>query len=52
MRHHPRVLELSFKPDVKRAEKANLIDNYVNGYVGELFLDGEANAHPAKLIYV
>jgi len=33
LRHHPKVLNLKFKKGVKRAEKANLIDNYVLGYL-------------------
>jgi len=35
LRHHPRVLALPFKKGVKRAEKANAIDLYVNGEVLE-----------------
>jgi len=35
MRHHPRVLNLKFKPGVKRAEKANAIDIFVSGAVGK-----------------
>lgn len=31
LRHHPQVLALPFKKGVKRAEKANAIDNYVTG---------------------
>lgn len=35
LRHHPKVLDLAFKDGVKRAEKANIIDNYVNGITDE-----------------
>ena len=38
LRHHPKVLNLEFKEGIKRAEKANLIDNYVNGYAGECWI--------------
>ena len=30
LRHHEKVLNLKFKKGVKRAEKANFIDNFVN----------------------
>ncbi|XP_046886316.1 bifunctional purine biosynthesis protein PURH [Hypomesus transpacificus] len=35
MRHHPRVLGMSFRSGVKRAERANAIDQYVSGTIGE-----------------
>ena len=35
LRHHPRVLSLPFKKGTKRAEKANAIDLFVTGQVGE-----------------
>lgn len=35
LRHHPKVLTLNFKKGVKRAEMSNVIDNFVNGTVGE-----------------
>ncbi|KAK7863511.1 hypothetical protein R5R35_009063 [Gryllus longicercus] len=35
LRQHPRVLNMKFKPGVKRAEISNAIDNYVNGSVGK-----------------
>lgn len=35
LRHHPRVLSLPFKKGVKRADKANAIDLFVNGEVLE-----------------
>ncbi|XP_031570287.1 bifunctional purine biosynthesis protein PURH-like [Actinia tenebrosa] len=35
LRHHPRVLGMTFKKGVKRAEKSNAIDVYVNGTVGK-----------------
>jgi phosphoribosylaminoimidazolecarboxamide formyltransferase/IMP cyclohydrolase len=31
LRHHPRVLALRWKPDAKRADRANAIDLYVTG---------------------
>lgn len=34
LRHHPKVLGMTFKKGVKRAEMSNLIDVYVNGSVG------------------
>lgn len=36
LRHHPQVLGLNFKKGVKRAEKANAIDNYVTGQFSDL----------------
>ena len=35
LRLHPNVLGMKFKAGIKRAEKANLIDAYVNGNVGK-----------------
>ena len=35
LRHHPRVLSLPFKKGVKRAEKANAVDLFVNGEIIE-----------------
>lgn len=35
LRQHPSVLQMKFVKGVKRAEKANVIDVYVNGTVGE-----------------
>ncbi|PIK54335.1 putative bifunctional purine biosynthesis protein PURH [Apostichopus japonicus] len=35
LRQHPNVLTLKFRKGVKRAEKANVIDVYVNGTVGQ-----------------
>ena len=35
LRQHPNVKSLTFKKGVKRAEKSNLIDVYVNGDVGK-----------------
>ncbi|EDO37389.1 predicted protein [Nematostella vectensis] len=35
LRHHPRVLQMSFRKGVKRAEMSNAIDVYVNGTVGQ-----------------
>lgn len=35
LRHHPRVLSMKFKQGVKRAEISNVIDNFVNGTVGQ-----------------
>lgn len=35
LRHHPKVLEMKFKDGVKRADKSNVIDNYVNGTIGK-----------------
>uniref|UniRef100_A0AAY4BGW2 Bifunctional purine biosynthesis protein ATIC n=1 Tax=Denticeps clupeoides TaxID=299321 RepID=A0AAY4BGW2_9TELE len=35
LRHHPRVLGMKFKSGIKRAEKANAVDQYVSGTVGE-----------------
>lgn len=34
LRHHPKVLGMKFKAGVKRAEKSNVIDNFVNGTIG------------------
>lgn len=34
LRQHPRVLAMTFKQGVKRADISNAIDNYVNGTVG------------------
>ena len=31
LRHHPNVLSMVFKDGVKRAERSNVIDVYVNG---------------------
>ena len=31
MRQHPKVLSLKFKPSIKRADRANCIDVFVNG---------------------
>ena len=36
LRHHPQVLSLHFKKGVKRAEKANAIDNYVTDQIGDM----------------
>ncbi|ELU08339.1 hypothetical protein CAPTEDRAFT_20325 [Capitella teleta] len=33
LRQHPRVLGMSFKKGVKRAEMSNAVDNYVNGTI-------------------
>ncbi|XP_017755727.1 PREDICTED: bifunctional purine biosynthesis protein PURH [Eufriesea mexicana] len=35
LRHHPNVIGMNFKQNVKRAEIANAIDNYVNGSIGK-----------------
>lgn len=35
LRHHPKVLSLKFKPEVKRADKSNAIDLYVTDQVPE-----------------
>lgn len=35
LRQHPKVTSLEFKKTVKRAERSNAIDNYVNGTVGK-----------------
>ncbi|CAB4022901.1 Bifunctional purine biosynthesis PURH [Paramuricea clavata] len=35
LRQHPKVLGMKFKAGVKRAEKSNIIDVYVNGTVGQ-----------------
>ncbi|XP_062302665.1 bifunctional purine biosynthesis protein PURH [Osmerus eperlanus] len=35
LRHHPRVLGMRFRSGVKRAERANAIDQYVSGTIGE-----------------
>ncbi|XP_031633733.1 bifunctional purine biosynthesis protein PURH [Contarinia nasturtii] len=35
LRHHPIVLNLKFKPGVKRADISNAIDNYVLGTIGK-----------------
>lgn len=35
LRHHPDVLGFQFKKGVKRADKANAIDNYVTGMIGD-----------------
>ncbi|XP_077997056.1 bifunctional purine biosynthesis protein ATIC-like [Glandiceps talaboti] len=35
LRQHPKVLGMQFKQGVKRAEKSNAIDVYVNGTVGQ-----------------
>lgn len=35
LRHHPRVLAMSFRGGAKRAEVANAIDQYVSGTIGE-----------------
>lgn len=35
LRQYPRVLSFEFKKGVKRAEKSNAIDNFVNGTVGQ-----------------
>ena len=36
LRHHPQVLSLAFTSGVKRAEKANAIDNYVTDQISDL----------------
>ena len=36
MRQHPHVLGMKFKAGVKRAEKANVIDVYVSGTIGQV----------------
>lgn len=35
LRQHPKVLNMKFKKNVKRAEISNAIDNFVNGTVGK-----------------
>lgn len=35
LRHHPKVLSMKFKQGVKRAEMSNVIDNFVNGTIGQ-----------------
>ncbi|XP_070499742.1 bifunctional purine biosynthesis protein ATIC [Chironomus tepperi] len=35
LRHHPKVLAMKFKQGVKRAEMSNVIDNFVNGTIGQ-----------------
>ncbi|CAD5122779.1 DgyrCDS11186 [Dimorphilus gyrociliatus] len=35
LRHHPRVLDMAFKDNVKRAEISNAIDLYVSGMIGK-----------------
>ncbi|KAI0226592.1 bifunctional phosphoribosylaminoimidazolecarboxamide formyltransferase/IMP cyclohydrolase [Massospora cicadina] len=34
-RHHPKVLAFKFKKEVKRAERSNAIDLYINDQIGE-----------------
>ncbi|XP_077867113.1 bifunctional purine biosynthesis protein ATIC-like, partial [Saccoglossus kowalevskii] len=46
LRQHPKVLGMHFKKGVKRAEKSNAIDNYVNGTVGQ---DMETSAWESML---
>lgn len=36
LRQHPKVLNMKFKKNVKRAEISNAIDNFVNGTVGKI----------------
>lgn len=36
LRHHPSVLAFKFKKGVKRAEKANAIDNYVTNTIDDI----------------
>jgi phosphoribosylaminoimidazolecarboxamide formyltransferase/IMP cyclohydrolase len=35
LRHHPLVLKFDFKKGVKRAEKANAIDNYITNQIAD-----------------
>ncbi|KAF2364917.1 AICARFT/IMPCHase bienzyme [Trinorchestia longiramus] len=49
LRHHPKVLTLAFKTGVKRAEKANLIDNFVNGYADSAMMKLFLEAVPEPL---
>ncbi|XP_006625097.1 bifunctional purine biosynthesis protein PURH [Apis dorsata] len=35
LRQHPKVINMKFKKNVKRAEISNAIDNYVNGFIGK-----------------
>jgi phosphoribosylaminoimidazolecarboxamide formyltransferase / IMP cyclohydrolase len=35
LRHHPRVLSMKFKQGIKRADISNVIDNFVNGTIGQ-----------------
>lgn len=35
LRQHPKVINMKFKKNVKRAEISNAIDNYINGFVGK-----------------
>ncbi|XP_006825841.1 bifunctional purine biosynthesis protein ATIC-like, partial [Saccoglossus kowalevskii] len=46
LHQHPKVLGMHFKKGVKRAEKSNAIDNYVNGTVGQ---DMETSAWESML---
>ena len=36
LRHHPNVLAFQFKKEVKRPDRANAIDLYVSGQIGEV----------------
>ena len=36
LRQHPKVLGMTFRKGVKRAEMSNVIDVYVNGTVGQV----------------
>ncbi|KAL1518187.1 hypothetical protein ABEB36_001848 [Hypothenemus hampei] len=44
LRRHPKVLAMSFKKGVKRAEISNAIDNYVNGTIGKDMTEATFNA--------
>ncbi|XP_035697623.1 bifunctional purine biosynthesis protein ATIC-like [Branchiostoma floridae] len=46
LRQHPKVLNMTFKKGVKRAEMSNVIDVYVNGTVGQ---DMETSAWESML---
>lgn len=55
LRQHPRVLGMSFKKGVKRAEMSNAVDNYVNGTIDLDLAGWEAlfeGAPPALLTQV
>ncbi len=41
LRQCPKVLELPFRTDIKRAERDNAIDNYIGEYYMDVLADGE-----------
>ena len=54
LRHHPKVESLNFKAGVKRPEKSNAIDAFVDGAIGRvrsiIKVKGDVTSVPASYL--